>query len=69
MSAITHVPGAGWAGAHRALAVVLAMVLVAVAVTLAVVLLTRDTTAATGGFPHLPVYDDSCANARVGAPC
>ncbi|WP_138731488.1 hypothetical protein [Modestobacter excelsi] len=69
MSAITHVPGAGWAGAHRALTVVMAMVLVAVAVTLAVVLLTRDTTAAVPGFPDLPAYDGTCANATVGAAC
>jgi hypothetical protein len=69
MSAITHVPGAGWAGTHRALAVAVAIVLVAVAVTLAVVLLTRDTTAATTVFSHLPSYDDGCASTPVGAAC
>jgi hypothetical protein len=69
MSAITHVPGAGWAGAHRALALVVAMLLVAVAVTLTVVLLTRDTTSAVPGFPDLPAYDDTCASATVGAAC
>jgi hypothetical protein len=69
MSAITHVPGAGWAGAHRALALALAVLLVAVAVTLAVVLLTRDTTVAVPAFPDLPSYDDTCANATVGAAC
>ena len=69
MSAITHVPGAGWAGAHRALALVVAMVLVAAAVTLAVVLLTHDTTSAVPAFPDLPAYDDSCASATVGTAC
>ena len=60
---------AGWAGAHRALALVVAMVLVAAAVTLAVVLLTHDTTSAVPTFPDLPRYDDNCANATVGAAC
>ncbi|WP_138757316.1 hypothetical protein [Modestobacter altitudinis] len=69
MSAITHVLGAGWAGTHRALALLVAMVLVAVAVTVAVVLLTRSTTAAVPGPAHLPAYDDTCANATVGAAC
>jgi hypothetical protein len=69
MSAITHVPGAGWAGTHRALVLVVAMVLVAAAVTLAVVLLTRDATSAVPNLPHLPAHDDACASASVGAPC
>ena len=69
MSAITHVPGAAWAGTHRALTILVAMALLAVAVTLAVVLLTRDTTAVSPAFPDLPEYDNTCANAPVRAAC
>ncbi len=66
MSAIAHAPTRTWAATHRAL--VLVLVLVAAAITLSVVLLTRDTTAATPGFPDLPTYD-SCAGAAVGTAC
>jgi hypothetical protein len=68
MSAIAHAPTRTWAATHRALVLVLAVVLVAAAITLSVVLLTRDTTAATPGFPDLPTYD-SCAGAAVGTAC
>jgi hypothetical protein len=67
MSAIAHASPATWAHAHRLLLfVALAVVLAAIAVT--VVLLTRDTTAATT-LPDLPYYEDPCVGAPVGAAC
>ena len=69
MSSIAHLPATSWAATHRALSLVLAMVLMAATVTLAVVLLTRDTSSGSPAVPNLPAYDDTCASAMVGDPC
>lgn len=72
MSAIAHLPGPAWAGAHRVVLVV-AMALLTATVLLAVVLLTGDTPAAappaSQPLPDLPAYEDTCPHARVGAAC
>jgi len=70
MSAIAHLPGSIRVGTHRALALVLATVLLAAAVLVAVLLLTRETS--TGAAPTdagLPGYDPTCATAMAGSPC
>ena len=73
MSAIAHLPGPAWTGTHRAVVLVLAALLLMVTVALVVVLLTGDTTAtappAARTLSTLPVYEDTCSNARVGAAC
>lgn len=71
MSATAHLPGTGWAAAHRTLTVLLAaaVLLLATGVTLAVLLLTGGTTGASPTAPALPAHDDGCATASVGSPC
>ena len=71
MSAIAHLPGATWAAAHRALVLVLALLVVTAAVTLAVLLATRTSTAGSGPtlVPELPRYEDVCPGYTPGTPC
>jgi hypothetical protein len=71
MSAIAHLPGATWAAAHRALLLVLAVLVVTAAVTLAVLLATRTSTSGSGTTPvqELPRHEDVCPGYTPGTLC